>query len=374
MVPDGRPEGSPVRLSRPLTSGDRPPCVPTLGLPALGVLGGDLTERPESRPPPLEGSSGPLLRVEGLTKVYEGRSGAHRANDAIDLAVYPGEIVAVLGPNGAGKTTLLRQIAGQLLPSAGAISIAGVDMVRAPLRAKEHLSVIPQECEPRDNLTVGEHVRYFALLKGTPSPSVDAEVERLLRETGLSSEKGKLVRELSGGLRRRVLIAIALAGRQVRLLLLDEPTTGVDPEGRRSVWKLVDTLRSRSIAILLTTHYIEEAEYLADRVVIVHRGRIAASGTPDEIRARLPYRGRLEIRGLDHLSPAAKKVVDDLERRFRVGLRAGNAERLEIPDPFQPSIVAELARLTDEGVPAMLAPVSLEDAYLAVVGAEGTEA
>jgi ABC-2 type transport system ATP-binding protein len=316
----------------------------------------------------------PVLRVAGLTKRYRGRAGEQLANDRIDLTVRPGQIVAVLGPNGAGKTTLLRQIAGQLLPTEGAIDVAGVDMVRHPRQAKEFLSVIPQECQPKDNLTVEEHIRYFALLKGANRRTILTEVDRLLRETGLYSDRRKLVRELSGGLKRRVLIAVALSGREVRLLLLDEPTTGVDPEARRSVWRLIDTLRARNIAILLTTHYIEEAEYLADYVVVVHRGRFAASGTPDEIRRRLPYAGRLEIRGLDHLTPNARIVVDDLERRFRVGFRAGNAERLEIPDPFHTSIVAELARLTAEGVPATLAPVSLEDAYLAIVGDEGGDA
>ena len=315
----------------------------------------------------------PVLQVRGLTKTYHGRTGDQLANDGIDLTVRPGELVAVLGPNGAGKTTLLRQIAGQLMPSAGSIDIAGVDMVRHPRRAKEFISVIPQECEPRGNLTVEEHVRYFALLKGIRRHSVGAEVDLRLRETGLEEYRSKFIRELSGGLRRRVLIAVALCGPEVRLLLLDEPTTGVDPEARRAVWRLIDALRARKIAILLTTHYIEEAEYLADRVVIVHRGRFAASGTVDDIRRRLPYGGRLEIRGLDHISPGAREVVNDLERRFRVGFRTGNAERLEIPDPFQPAIVAELARLTAEGVPATLAPVSLEDAYLAIVGAEGSE-
>lgn len=313
-----------------------------------------------------------MLQVAGLSKEFHGRSGVHLANDRLDLTVRPGEIVAVLGPNGAGKTTFLRQIAGQLLPSAGTIVIAGVDMVRHPRAAKEFLSVIPQECQPKDDLTVEEHVRYFALLKGSEPRSIHIEVERLLRETGLHDDRNKLVRELSGGLRRRVLIAVALSGREVRLLLLDEPTTGVDPEARRSVWRLIDALRSRNIAILLTTHYIEEAEYLADRVVVVHRGRFAAVGTPEEIRRRLPYAGRLEIRGLDHISPSARRLVDELEGRFRVGFRAGNAERLEIPDPFHPSIVAELARLAAEGVSATLSPVSLEDAYLALVGAEGS--
>ncbi len=309
-----------------------------------------------------------VLRVEGLTREFRGRTGRRLANDHIDLTVHAGEIVALLGPNGAGKTTLLRQVAGQLIPTSGRIEVAGVDMVRAPLEAKRRLSVIPQECEPRRDLTPEEHIRYFALLKGDRA-DVAEEVERILVETGLAEHRAKLVRELSGGLRRRVLIAMALAGASTRLLLLDEPTTGVDPEGRRSVWRLIDGLRTRRLGILLTTHYIEEAEYLADRVVIVDRGRAIAEGTVDAIRRRLPYRGRLEIRGLDHLTAEGAEVVADLERQYRVGLRIGNAERLEIPDPFRTEIVADLARLTACRVPATLSPVSLEDAYLALVGA-----
>lgn len=310
-----------------------------------------------------------VLRVEGLTRSYRGRTGVKIANDRIDLSVHAGEIVALLGPNGAGKTTLLRQVAGQLLPSAGRIEVAGIDMVRHPLRAKRFLSVIPQECEPRLDLTVEEHVRYFALLKGDGRAARE-EVPRLLSQTGLLEHRAKLVRELSGGLRRRVLIAVALSGLATRLLLLDEPTTGVDPEARRSVWRLIDSLRTRDVGILLTTHYIEEAEYLADRIVVVSGGRRIAEGTVEEIRSRLPYRGRLEIRGLDHLSPEAASLVGELEQRYQVGLKVGNSERLEIPDPFHNGVVSELARLTACGVPATLSPVSLEDAYLAMVGGQ----
>ena len=313
-----------------------------------------------------------VLRVEGLTREYRGRTGTKLANQRIDLTVRAGEIVALLGPNGAGKTTLLRQVAGQLLPTSGRIEVAGVDMVRTPVRAKRFLSVIPQECEPRRDLTPAEHVRLFALLKGDRR-DVAGEVDRILAETGLAEHRNKLVRELSGGLRRRVLIAMALAGASTQLLLLDEPTTGVDPEGRRSVWRLIDGLRSRQLGILLTTHYIEEAEYLADRVVVVDDGRAIAEGTVEEIRNRLPYRGRLEIRGLDHLTPEAAALVSELERRYRIGLRIGNSERLEIPDPFHNGVVGDLARLTACEVPATLSPVSLEDAYLALVGARAAE-
>ncbi len=310
----------------------------------------------------------PVLRVRHLTKSYRGRTGLRTANDGLDLEVHPGEIVALLGPNGAGKTTLLRQVAGQLLPTAGTIEIAGLDVVRRPIAAKRFLSVIPQECEPRGDLTVEEEIRGFAALKGTPRSAIPAEADRLLAETGLVEHRRTLIRELSGGLRRRVLLAVALAGPSTRLLLLDEPTTGVDPEARRSVWRLIEGLRARRLGILLTTHYIEEAEYLADRVVVIDGGRFVAQGTVAEIRARLPYGGRLEIRGLDHLTANGRALVADLESRYRVGLKLGNAERLEVPDPFRPEVVAELARLTGEGVQATLAPVSLEDAYLSLVG------
>ncbi|MCI4372713.1 MAG: ABC transporter ATP-binding protein [Thermoplasmata archaeon] len=322
---------------------------------------------------PIASTESPVLRVRDACKTYKSRRGDKVANDHIHLSIRAGEILALLGPNGAGKTTLLRQIAGQLVPSTGSIEVAGVDMVRRPLAAKEFISVIPQECEPKLNLTVEEHVRFFALLKGAPSSTITSYTGELLRATGLDPHQKKLVRELSGGLRRRVLIAIALAGPNIRLLLLDEPTTGVDPEARRSVWQLIDGLRARRIAILLTTHYIEEAEYLADHVAIVNGGRIIAEGTVDEIRDRLPYRGRLEVRGLDHLSPAARAGLDRVESKYPVTFRTGNVERLQVSDPFGPEVVREVAELNALGVVASLAPVSLEDAYLALVDDSSTE-
>jgi ABC-2 type transport system ATP-binding protein len=316
----------------------------------------------------------PVLQVKGLSKTYRSRRGDKVANTDINLTVRPGEIVALLGPNGAGKTTLLRQIAGQLLPSQGSIEVAGIDMIAHPLDAKEFISVIPQECEPKANLTVWEHIRFFALLKGVPGRESDAFVETLLQRTGLTEHRRKLIRELSGGLKRRVLIAVALSGPRMRLLLLDEPTAGVDPEGRRAVWQLIDGLRAQRIGILLTTHYIEEAEYLSDRVAVVDQGRFVAEGTVDEIRERLPYRGRLEIRGLDHLPPEARETVDALEARYPTSFRAGNIERLRVADPFSPAVVAEVSRLTALGVVASLQPVSLEDAYLTLVDRSSEEA
>lgn len=320
------------------------------------------------------GSGSAVLSVRGLRRSYTSRGRTTLANAGIDLDVAAGEIVAILGPNGAGKTTLLRQIAGQLRPSAGSIRVGGIDMVATPLRAKELASVIPQECQPRGNLTVEEHLAFFARLKGVSRRASVGLTDELLRRTGLEEHRQRLVRDLSGGLQRRVLIGVALAGPRMRLLLLDEPTTGVDPEARRSVWQLIDELRARGVAILLTTHYIEEAEFLADRVAIVDAGRIAALGTVDEIRRRLPFRGRLEIRGVDRLPSRALERVRSLERQHRVSLKAGSIERLAVPDPFAPQLVREVTALGELGVVASLQPVSLEDAYLELVGAPKAEA
>ncbi|MCI4321868.1 MAG: ABC transporter ATP-binding protein [Thermoplasmata archaeon] len=308
-------------------------------------------------------SSDPVLQLSNITAGY-GRSTVLRD---VTVEIPAGTIVALLGPNGAGKSTFLRQVAGQLLPSAGTIRVAGVDIVAHPVEAKQFLSVIPQECEPIRELTAAEQVRYFGAIKGIPRAELESRVEGILHDVGLWDQKDKIVRELSGGFKRRVLIAIAMAAGSPRLLLLDEPTTGFDPEARRQVWQLIRDLRRRGLGILLTTHYIEEAELLADRVVVISGGRFIVQGTVDEIRGRLPYRGRLIVLGADRLRPAAAEELKALERRWTVSLREPATVWFEVSDPFNPETVGVLARLTSLGVMASLRPVSLEDAYLSVV-------
>jgi ABC-2 type transport system ATP-binding protein len=282
--------------------------------------------------------------------------------------VRSGEIVALLGPNGAGKSTFLKQLSGQLQPTSGAIDIAGVDMVAHPQRAKRFLSAVPQESQPLENLSVEEHVRYFGLIKGMDPRRADVEVSRVLDLVGLTSQRTKLARELSGGFKRRVLIAIALAGADARLLLLDEPTTGLDPSARRSVWAVIEALRSERKGILLTTHYIDEAEYLADRVVIIDHGRFVLSGTVEEIRRHVSFGGRLDVREPGRLKPEQRAELEALAHRWPLALDRPNLVRFHVPDPFAPGTIAELGRLTGLGIRAALSPVSLEDVYLDVVG------
>lgn len=313
----------------------------------------------------------PVLDVHGLVKRYRPTTGLPEgllANAGLDLRVRRGEIVALLGPNGAGKTTFLQQVAGQLLPTSGSITVAGVDLVTDPIRAKEFLSVIPQECEPLESLTVVDHVRFFGLLKGMARASAEARTAVILKDTGLAEHGQKRIRDLSGGLRRRVLVAVALAGAAPQLMLLDEPTTGLDPEARRTVWHLIDGLRRKGLGILLTTHYIDEAEYLADRVVIIDHGRFAAQGTVEEILGHIGFRGRLEIRDLHRHDGQVKRQVEALRSRWRPILETENLLRLAVPDPFGQDVLSAAAALTGLGVRASVAPVSLEDAYLAIVG------
>ncbi|MGA7922673.1 MAG: ABC transporter ATP-binding protein [Thermoplasmata archaeon] len=318
-------------------------------------------------------ADGAVLEVHGLSKTYHrnGRGGpAIPANDHLDLTVHRREILALLGPNGAGKSTFLKQVAGQLMPSEGSIRVAGIDMVARPKEAKDRIAVIPQECEPVGSLTVEEHVRYFGRIKSHDRHGSDAKVEDVLGKVGLLDKRGTLVRELSGGLKRRVLIGTALAGDSAELMLLDEPTTGLDPEARRSVWQLIEELRSEGRGILLTTHYIEEAEFLADRLVMIAHGRFVARGTVDEVRHQVQYRGRLDVTNANRLPSAGRSALVDLEHRWPVTLRTVSHVRFGIPDPFSTETVRELEHLSQLGVAAALAPVSLEDAYLELVGHE----
>jgi ABC-2 type transport system ATP-binding protein len=313
-----------------------------------------------------------LLRVQGLTKIFHSKGPSKSdllANDHLDLEMDRGEVVALLGPNGAGKSTFLRQIAGQLLPSSGSVHVGGVDLVADPLRAKQLLSVIPQESEPVQNLTVDEHVRYFGLIKGIPRSDIRRATAEHLATVGLTEHRSKLVRELSGGLKRRVLIAVALASPSARLMLLDEPTTGLDPEARRSVWRTVEGLRARGIAILLTTHYIEEAEQLADRVVVIDHGRFVAQGTTASIIRASGARGHIDVHGVDRAEAPARALLEELAVRWPTLRQRPDHWRFAVEDRFASATVAVLAQLTAAGLRASLSPVSLEDAYLALVGA-----
>jgi ABC-2 type transport system ATP-binding protein len=224
------------------------------------------------------GAPTPVIQARGLRKSY----GPVEAVRGIDLTVDAGEIVAFLGPNGAGKTTTVEILAGHRRRDAGEVSVLGFDPSDAPRAFRERIGIVPQETAVEPVLTVAETVRLYAA--AYPQPQ---EVDEVLELVGLEPQRNARVSALSGGQQRRLDLAIGIAG-DPELLFLDEPTTGFDPAARRRSWELIHRLRSLGKTILLTTHYMEEAQRLADRVVVIGSGRVIATGTPDDLARERP--------------------------------------------------------------------------------------
>jgi ABC-2 type transport system ATP-binding protein len=214
------------------------------------------------------GHSEPILTVKGLRKTYAGGLTALRD---IELTIYRREIFALLGPNGAGKTTLINIICGIVTPSAGTILADGYDIVRDFRAARSRIGLVPQELHTDTFETVWATLAFSRGLFGRPPDP--AHCEKVLRDLSLWEKKDSKIMTLSGGMKRRVLIAKALA-HEPQILFLDEPTAGVDVELRRDMWQMVRRLRDSGVTVILTTHYIEEAEEMADRIGVIRRGEL----------------------------------------------------------------------------------------------------
>lgn len=277
------------------------------------------------------------VRVQGLVKTYDG----HRAVDGVDLDVAVGECVALLGPNGAGKTTTVEILEGYRARDAGDVSVLDHDPGRPTKAWRNRIGIVLQSAVDNGDLTVQEVVRHFAHYYPDPRNPVD-----VVNAVGLAEKAGQRVRSLSGGQRRRLDVALGIIGRP-ELLFLDEPTTGFDPEARRAFWGLVSDLRRDGTTILLTTHYLEEAEKLADRVAVIANGRIVAEGDPATLGGR----------------NAAAAVVSWTSN--------DGAHSRETTEPT--SLIAELSQQFGGEIPdlAVRRP-SLEDVYLALVGDSAT--
>ncbi len=212
------------------------------------------------------------LTVDKLHKRY--KRGVH-ANRDISFEARPGEILGILGPNGAGKTTLVRQITTELLPTSGEIRVFGVDAVADPIGVKNLMGIVPQEAQLFELLTPRETLRIFGKMRGLRGRDVNRRVEEIIDELRLNAHGNVVNVKLSGGLKRRVMVGLAALA-EPGLIVLDEPTTGLDPQSRRDLWDMVRGRSSRGAAILMTTHYMEEAEELCDRVGVISNGQLLA--------------------------------------------------------------------------------------------------
>jgi lipooligosaccharide transport system ATP-binding protein len=219
--------------------------------------------------------SAPALQLRAVVKTF----GEIRAVDGLDLDLTPGTCLGLLGPNGAGKSTTMRMLTGQAIADSGEIRVLGHDVPRESKQARARMGVVPQRENLDDDLTVRQNITVWATLLRVPRRSRVAAVDAALEMAQLTDRADSKVVTLSGGMRRRLLIARALV-HSPELVLLDEPTVGLDPQVRGDIWTLVDRLRSAGVSTLMSTHYIEEAERLCDDVAVMSHGRVIARGTP----------------------------------------------------------------------------------------------
>jgi ABC-2 type transport system ATP-binding protein len=301
-----------------------------------------------------------ILSVSQVSKTY---GSGHRALDHVDLDIRRGEIFALLGPNGAGKTTLINIICGIVTPSSGKILVDGHDAIRQPREARSRIGLVPQEIAVDMFSSVRATVRFSRGLFGK-APD-DAHCDQVLKDLSLWDKRASKIMELSGGMKRRVLIAKALA-HEPDILFLDEPTAGVDVSLRRDMWKLVLGLRERGTTIILTTHYIEEAEEMADRVGVINKGQLLLVEDKAALMKKLGKR-ELDLSLVEPLAGIPPELaewhltLEDEGHRLRYVFDA-QAERTGIP-----SLLRKLAELGIGFKDLDTSKSSLEDIFVGLV-------
>ena len=307
----------------------------------------------------MSGDGAPLIEGRGLTK----RFGSFVAVDAIDFRVDRGQCFGFLGPNGAGKSSTMRMIGCTSPASGGELRVLGLDPATDGARVRARLGVVPQEDSLDSELSVRDNLYVYGRYFGLPRNEINRRVGELLEFVQLADRRDSLVDSLSGGMKRRLAIARALVN-EPHLLLLDEPTTGLDPQARHLVWDRLHSLRRQGVTLVLTTHYMDEAEQLCDRLVIMDRGHIVAEGSPRQLVERHASREVVELRSPD----------EDEREAVRAGLN-GSGERVE--ELAERVLVytddgeASAERLRSRGVRSaglLVRRGTLEDVFLALAG------
>jgi ABC-2 type transport system ATP-binding protein len=301
--------------------------------------------------------SGEALRSADLRKIYQTRGAPPvEALSGVSLEVHRGERVALLGRNGAGKTTFLKIASTLLRPTSGSMEVFGFDVTKNPERARPYIAVVPQEGKPFFHLTPREQIYTYLRARGFARETARSRTEEALERMGLTEFANRLSTTLSGGQRQRTMVATVIAT-EAPLLFLDEPTIGMDPFARREVWASLRTLTQRGSTILLTTHYLDEAEVLSNRLYIVERGSVLVSGTADELKRSVG--GTLKV-----LIPEGASQIE-LFRSFGVTVTDGPALTVIV----NPRTLPEVMELVERSeMTATVGPVTLEEAFLRAVG------
>jgi ABC-2 type transport system ATP-binding protein len=282
-----------------------------------------------------------MIRTAGLTKVYPGTD--FKAVDGLDLTVFSGEIFGLLGPNGAGKTTTAGMLTARVVPTGGSAWVGGVDVVRHPARAKQLIGVVSQQNTLDRQLNVWENLYFHGRLFGMSATDSRAESDRLLEQFQLSRWARASVYALSGGMAQRLMVARSILHRPA-VLFMDEPTAGLDPQSRLALWDVLGQLNRSGQTVLLTTHYMEEADQLCDRVAIMDHGRILALDTPAALKASVGADTLVTVRAPGSAADLARAMERGLEGVTRA--RATDAG-VEVQVQGQPGLVPKVVAVAE---------------------------
>ena len=311
-----------------------------------------------------------MVQARGLAKRFSSRAGDVEAVRGVDIDVSAGEIVGFLGPNGAGKTTTLRMLTTLLSPSAGTATVAGHDLRRDPVAVRSRIGYVPQRGSTSPQALVGEELVDHGRLHGLSRSTAEERGRALIAALDLESTWGRPCGTLSGGQRRRLDIALGLIN-EPPLLFMDEPTTGLDPQSRANLWQHVRGLREQGVTVFLTTHYLDEADALCDRILVIDHGEIVAAGTPAELKREVSG-DRIGIQLDDPARLANARAV--LERIPDVVVMRAEGDLLDfrLPDAST-ALPGAMASLAGAGV--VLAGIevrrpTLDDVFLSLTGRE----
>jgi oleandomycin transport system ATP-binding protein len=304
------------------------------------------------------------IEAEGLVKTF----GEVRAVDGIDLVAREGSVFGLLGPNGAGKTTAIRVLSTLLRPDAGRASVGGYDVVKQPGEVRRLIGLTGQYAAVDELLSGHENLYMIGRLLGFSPPQARARASELLDDFDLADAATKTVKAYSGGMRRRLDLAASLVGRP-RFLYLDEPTTGLDPRSRNDLWDMIRGLVASGTTVLLTTQYLEEADRLADEVVVIDRGKVIAAGTPQQLKTRVGGQV-LQVRPMEEADvPATERLLHDFSATDECAHSEGGLVSVSIEDR---NALGQVVRRLDEAGIAVddlsLRRPSLDEVFLAVTG------
>jgi len=297
------------------------------------------------------------IEAVDVTKKYKGS--LTFAINNISLSIEPGRIFTLLGRNGAGKTTFVRVCATQLLPSSGTIKIFENDLIRDTEKIRNDISIVPQEGRPLRALTPWDHVYYWLRIRGVSKDDSYKKTEKILKDFELYEVRNRLAMYLSGGMKQKVLVAMAMAT-DSKLLFLDEPTIGLDPVSRRQIWKAIKEKKENGTTILLTTHYMDEAEVLSDDIVIIDKGIIISQGTISDIKKNIKENIKIEI---------SKSGVDSELLKSYGTVVDGGTETIKL-FTFESNIQELSAIAIKKNLVFKVSPITLDDVFVSLVGSE----